>query len=156
MSFRLTFVCTGNICRSPMAEAIARQWADKEGLDVDVDSSGTGSWHVGDDADPRTVETLRLAGYASNHTARQFDPADFTDCDLIVAMDSGHLRALRRLAPDAETQAKVRLLRDFDPAAGDDLNVPDPYYDDAEFSCVRELIEAAMPGLFDEIRRREQ
>jgi low molecular weight protein-tyrosine phosphatase len=152
MAYRVTFVCTGNICRSPMAEAVFRKHAEDAGLDVEVDSSGTGSWHEGDGADERTVATLRSHGYPSAHRARQFQPAWFDRYDLILALDEGHLKALRRLAPDAESREKVRLLREFDPAA-DDLEVPDPYYDGrAEFEQVLEMIEAAMPGLLAEVR----
>ncbi|MFD0685926.1 low molecular weight protein-tyrosine-phosphatase [Actinomadura fibrosa] len=153
MPYRVTFVCTGNICRSPMAEWILRHHVAEEGLDVEVDSSGTGSWHVGDDADSRTVEALRRAGYRSAHVARQFEADWFDRYDLILALDRGHLRALRSMAPDEEARGRVRLLREFDPAAGADLDVPDPYYGDhADFDEVLAMVEAAMPGLLAEIR----
>src|SRR5256885_14363055 len=71
MTYRVTFVCTGNICRSPMAEHIFRRYVEDDGLDVEVDSSGTGHWHVGDPADERTVATLRRAGYGFAHRARR-------------------------------------------------------------------------------------
>ncbi|WP_434581752.1 low molecular weight protein-tyrosine-phosphatase [Carbonactinospora thermoautotrophica] len=129
--YRVTFVCSGNICRSPMAEAVFRRCVAQAGLDgqVEVDSSGTGSWHVGEPADWRAVEALRGRGYACDHRARQFSADWFDRYDLIVAMDQGHVRALRRLAPDTQAAWKVRLLREFDPAAGDDLDVPDPDLD---------------------------
>lgn len=153
MPYRVTFVCSGNICRSPMAEAVFREHAAEEGLDVEVDSSGVGSWHVDEAADERAVATLERAGYHTAHIARQFEPEWFDRYDLIVALDSGHLRDLRRMAPDGAAAAKVRLLREFDPAAGDDLDVPDPYYGDgAGFAHVLELVEAAVPGLLDEVR----
>ncbi|MFI0352303.1 low molecular weight protein-tyrosine-phosphatase [Actinomadura sp. 9N407] len=154
MSYRVTFVCTGNICRSPMAEWVLRHHVDEEGLDVEVDSSGTGNWHVGDDADSRTVQALMRAGYRSAHIARQFEAARFGAYDLVIALDKGHARALRAMAPDEGARRKIRLLREFDPAADPgDLDVPDPYYGDrADFDHVLELVEAAMPGLLDEIR----
>jgi protein-tyrosine phosphatase len=153
MPYRVTFVCTGNICRSPIAEAVLRHYTDDEGLDVEVDSSGIGPWHVGDDADHRSIAALRRAGYRSAHIARQFEVDWFDRYDLIIALDQGHLRELRRMAPDGESAAKIRLLREFDPAAADDLDVPDPYYGGTEeFAEVLELVEAAMPGLLDEIR----
>ncbi|MFC4056058.1 low molecular weight protein-tyrosine-phosphatase [Actinomadura syzygii] len=153
MPYRVTFVCTGNICRSPMAEWVLRHHVAEEGLDAEVDSSGTGSWHVGDGADERTVETLRRAGYRSAHLARQFEPGWFDRYDLIVALDEGHLNALRAMAPGEEARGRIRLLREFDPDAGADLDVPDPYYgDDAGFDLVLEQVEAAMPGLLEEIR----
>ncbi|MBW8487266.1 low molecular weight protein-tyrosine-phosphatase [Actinomadura parmotrematis] len=153
MSYRVTFVCTGNICRSPMAEAVLRRHAEEEGLDVEVDSSGTGGWHAGDGADPRTVAALRRAGYASAHTARQFGDGWFDRYDLIVALDAGHRAELHALAPDRDAAAKIHLLREYDPDAAGDLDVPDPYYgDDAGFDDVLTLVEAAMPGLLDAIR----
>jgi protein-tyrosine phosphatase len=152
MPYRVTFVCTGNICRSPMAEHVLRHHASEAGLDVVVDSSGTGGWHIGDGAHRRTVRTLRRHGYTSEHSARQFRRDWFDDYDLIVALDQGHLRDLRKLAPTEQDRAKVRLLRSFDPHAGADLDVPDPYYGgDPEFEHVLELIEAAVPGLLAEI-----
>lgn len=136
-----------------MAEHVFRHHAEGEGLDVEVDSSGTGHWHVGDTADERTIAVLRGAGYASEHRARQFQPAWFDRYDLIVALDRGHRDDLRRLAVDEETRGKIRLLREFDPDARD-LDIPDPYYGrSSAFEEVREQIEAAVPGLLDHVRR---
>lgn len=152
MPYRVTFVCTGNICRSPMAEHIVRRHAEDDGLEVEVDSSGTGHWHVGDGADERAVATLRRAGYTCAHTARKFERAWFGHYDLIVALDHGHRRDLLRMAPDEETRGTIRLLREFDPDARD-TDVCDPYYSRASaFEEVREQIEAAVPGLLDHIR----
>jgi protein-tyrosine phosphatase len=154
MVYRVTFVCTGNICRSPLAEQVLRHHVEQEGLDVEVDSSGTGAWHAGDEADRRTQRVLRENGYATEHTARQFRPHWFERYDLIIALDQGHLYELREIAPDDEAYQKIRLLREFDPAAGDDLDVPDPYYGQAaDFQDVLELVEAAMPGLLAEVRQ---
>jgi protein-tyrosine phosphatase len=153
MPYRVTFVCTGNICRSPMAEHVLRRRALEVGLDVDVDSSGTGGWHVGDPADRRTVRTLQEHGYTSAHAARKFQRGWFDDYDLVVALDREHLHDLRRLAPTDEDRDKIRLLRSFDPQApSDDLEVPDPYYgDQRDFEHVLELIEAAVPGILAEV-----
>jgi protein-tyrosine phosphatase len=155
MTYRVCFVCTGNICRSPMAEVVFRARVADAGLDglVEVDSAGTGGWHEGDGADPRTVAVLEGNGYAAGHTARQFQPSWFSRLDLVVALDSGHLSALRRLAPTEQDAQKVRLLRSYDPAAADDLDVPDPYYGGADgFEECLEMVEAASTGLLAAVR----
>ncbi|MEU6349355.1 low molecular weight protein-tyrosine-phosphatase [Streptomyces sp. NPDC047072] len=154
MTYRVCFVCTGNICRSPMAESVFRARVAEAGLDglVEVDSAGTGGWHEGDGADPRTVSVLEEHGYDGAHTARQFQPSWFSRLDLVVALDTGHLKALRRLAPTPEDADKVRLLRSYDPAAGGDLDVPDPYYGGRDgFEECLEMVEAASEGLLAEV-----
>ncbi|MEU0217118.1 low molecular weight protein-tyrosine-phosphatase [Streptomyces sp. NPDC006265] len=156
MTYRVCFVCTGNICRSPMAEIVFRARVAEAGLDelVEVDSAGTGGWHEGDGADPRTVAVLEDNGYVGDHTARQFRSSWFSRLDLVIALDSGHLGALRRLAPAEEDAEKVRLLRSYDPAAGDDdLDVPDPYYGGLDgFEECLEMVEAASTGLLAAVR----
>ncbi|MBB6415917.1 low molecular weight protein-tyrosine-phosphatase [Streptomyces sp. AK010] len=156
MTYRVCFVCTGNICRSPMAEIVFRARVAEAGLDelVEVDSAGTGGWHEGDGADPRTVAVLKDNGYAGGHTARQFRSSWFSHLDLVIALDSGHLGALRRLAPTEQDAEKVRLLRSYDPAAGDDdLDVPDPYYGGMDgFEECLEMVEAASVGLLAAVR----
>src|SRR6476646_10579706 len=103
MTYRVCFVCTGNICRSPMAESVFRAHVERAGLDelVEVDSAGTGGWHEGDGADERTVAVLEAGGYESDHAARQFQASWFSRLDLVIALDTGHLKALRRLANSA-------------------------------------------------------
>ncbi|MFE9677686.1 low molecular weight protein-tyrosine-phosphatase [Streptomyces sp. NPDC006259] len=155
MSYRVCFVCTGNICRSPMAEAVFRARVAEVGLDalVDVDSAGTDDWHADEGADPRAVSVLEDNGYAVEHTARVFERSWFTRLDLVIALDAGHLRALRRLAPTDEDARKIRLLRAYSPAGGDDLDVPDPYYGgrDGFEECLR-LVEEASVGLLAAVR----
>lgn len=156
MSYRVCFVCTGNICRSPMAESVFRARIEEAGLAgrVEVDSAGTDGWHEGDGADSRTVAVLEAGAYESGHAARQFHASWFSRLDLVIALDSGHLKALRRLAPTPEDAEKVRLLRSYDPAAGDDLDVPDPYYGPMEgFEECLEMVEAASPGLLTAVRQ---
>lgn len=157
MTYRVCFVCTGNICRSPMAESVFRARIEEAGLDdrVEVDSAGTGGWHEGDGADPRTVAVLEENGYAGDHVARQFQPSWFSRLDLVIALDSGHLKALRRLAPTPQDAAKVRLLRSYDPAADGDLDVPDPYYGGMDgFEECLEMVEAASLGLLAAVREQ--
>lgn len=157
MTYRVCFVCTGNICRSPMAESVFRARVAGAGLDdlVEADSAGTGGWHEGDPADPRTVSVLEEHGYDSGHTARQFQPSWFARLDLVIALDAGHLKALRRLAPTPQDAAKVRLLRSYDPAAGDDLDIPDPYYGAVDgFEECLAMVEAASTGLLTAVREQ--
>ncbi|MFI8069286.1 low molecular weight protein-tyrosine-phosphatase [Streptomyces sp. NPDC086033] len=159
MAYRVCFVCTGNICRSPMAESVFRARVAEAGLDglVEVDSAGTGGWHEGDGADPRTVSVLEEHGYDGGHTARQFKPSWFSRLDLVIALDTGHLKALRRLAPTPQDAAKVRLLRSYDPAAGDELDVPDPYYGGLDgFEECLEMVETASEGLLAEVREQTE
>ncbi|MFF4432393.1 low molecular weight protein-tyrosine-phosphatase [Streptomyces sp. NPDC001513] len=154
--YRVCFVCTGNICRSPMAESVFRGHVTRAGLDglVEVDSAGTGGWHEGDGADPRTVSVLEAAGYEQDHRARQFRASWFDRLDLVIALDAGHLRDLRALAPTPRDAAKIRLLRSYDPAAAAaETDVPDPYYGSLDgFEECLELVEAASPGLLDAVR----
>ncbi|WP_328789674.1 low molecular weight protein-tyrosine-phosphatase [Streptomyces sp. NBC_00273] len=154
--YRVCFVCTGNICRSPMAESVFRAHVAADGLEtlVEVDSAGTGGWHEGDGADPRTIAVLEAAGYEQDHRARQFRSSWFARLDLVIALDAGHLRDLRALAPTAQDAAKVRLLRSYDPAApAAETDVPDPYYGPLDgFEECLELVEAASPGLLDAVR----
>jgi protein-tyrosine phosphatase len=154
---RVCFVCTGNICRSPTAEVVFRHLVDQAGrsAQVVVDSAGTGPWHAGNDMDPRARHTLLEHGYQpQEHVARQFQVEDFTERDVVIAIDSGHLSRLASLArltdEPAETAGSLSLLRSYDPTAGTDLDVPDPYYDDAEgFENVLGQIERACAGLLD-------
>lgn len=143
----VSFICTGNICRSPMAAKIFEEHLDRAGLAdlVRVSSAGTTGWHAGEDADRRTTATLRRAGYPTDHVAAKFGN-EHRDADLIVALDTGHYRELTTLGIPA---ARLRLLRSFDPDA-DGPDVPDPYYGDTtDFELVRDQIEAAIPGLLD-------
>ncbi|MGW7350204.1 low molecular weight protein-tyrosine-phosphatase [Streptomyces sp. NPDC054784] len=155
--YRVCFVCTGNICRSPMAEAVLRDRLAEAGPagPVLVDSAGTGGWHEGDGADPRTVAVLTAAGYGAGreraHRARRFTADWFARRDLVIALDRGHLRELRAMAPSEADAARVRLLRAYDPEA-DGPDVPDPYYGGPDgFDACLALVEAAMPGLLAEI-----
>lgn len=153
--FRICFVCTGNICRSPMAEAVFRRLAREAGHNgrIVVDSAATGDWHVGERADHRTVDALARLGYdGSEHRARRFEAEWFESLDLVIAFDHGHERALRELAPDEEQASKVRLLLSFDPQQIGGLDVPDPYYSDAAlFDTVLATVERACRALLRQI-----
>jgi protein-tyrosine phosphatase len=154
---RILFVCMGNICRSPTAEAVMRRLLRAEGLEqaVAIDSAGTGGWHAGDPPDARAVAAARSRGVVVEGAARQVIADDFDRFDLVLAMDRENERELLARAPDDEARAKVRLLREFDPAAvaAGDLDVPDPYYGGPHgFDRVLDLVEAACRGLLDEVR----
>lgn len=132
-----------------MAAIVVGEHLRRAGLDdVDVISAGTGAWHVGDPADPRAQKVLLDHGYPTEHVAAQVGPEHLA-ADLLLAMDTGHYRVLRGMAdPD-----KVRMFRSFDPDAGTDLNVPDPYYEGIDdFEVVLKMIEAATPGLIQWVR----
>lgn len=153
--FRVVFVCTGNICRSPMAAAAFEQLAQRHGVAdrLLVASAGISEYHVGETADPRTLAVLADAGYeAGAHRAKQFQARWLDDFDLVIAFDRGQERALRSLARGDEQLSKIRLLLSFDPdAAGQD--VPDPYYsEDAFFGTVLRQIETAVGRLFRQIQ----
>ncbi|BBX43086.1 low molecular weight protein-tyrosine-phosphatase [Mycobacterium simiae] len=143
----VTFVCTGNICRSPMAEKMFAHQLRQRGLAdaVRVTSAGTGNWHVGSCADERAAGVLRAHGYATDHCAVQVDD-DHLNADLVVALGRNHLRILQQLGVDPD---RIRMLRSFDPRSGAyALDVEDPYYGDpADFEDVLAVIEAALPGL---------
>jgi protein-tyrosine phosphatase len=152
---RLLFVCLGNICRSPTAEGVMRALVAEAGLQesIEIDSAGTGSWHVGSAPDERATNAARARGLVLEGAARQVGPADLEHFDLLLAMDSENASELRALAQDEEQRAKVRLLREFDPQSGTELDVPDPYYGGAGgFDEVLDLVQAACAGLLEEIR----
>jgi protein-tyrosine phosphatase len=158
---RVLFVCLGNICRSPSAEAVMRAKVDAAGLQkqIELDSAGTGSWHIGEAPDARASAAARARGIELDSVARQVGTRDFYEFDVILAMDAANLRALERLAPDAQSRATLALLREFEPGAsganGDGLDVPDPYYGGADgFDRVLDLLDTACDGLLEELRRR--
>ncbi len=145
------FVCTGNICRSPTAEGVARHFIKTGGLAdrIFVDSAGTHGYHAGEPPDPRAVKAAERRGYdLSALRARRIEPADFRDFELILAMDRGHLEILRRICPD-EHHRKLGLFMRY-ARAHDLLEVPDPYYGgDSGFEAVLDYCEDGVQGLLD-------
>ncbi len=154
-------VCLGNICRSPIAEAVLRsQLIEARVDDVDVASAGTGGWHAGARVDPRATAALARQGLRLDHRAQQFPREWFDRADVILAMDADNLHHLRRLAPAAVARTRIRLLRSFDPSlAGlpetdSRLWVADPFYgSDTEFDRTVAEVLAAVAGLVDHLRR---
>lgn len=159
MPFRITTVCLGNICRSPVAEAVLRHRISAAGLGdrVVVESAGTGDWHVGHGMDRRSRAVLDAARYDHDHTARQITGAWLTapeGPDLLLAMDAANYRDLVRMTAGAGSAVEVRMLRSFDPAMAGivepdpRLDLPDPYYGDAaEFAAMLAMVEPAADGL---------
>jgi protein-tyrosine phosphatase len=153
----VSFVCMGNICRSPTAEAIMRHLVRQAKLDhvIEIDSAGIGDWHVGDARDRRSQLVGARRGMPLSGVARQFRRSDFARFDYVLALDRENLAELSRLAPDAQARAKLHLLRKFDPASPPDSDVPDPYYGDVDgFERVFDICEAACRGLLDHLQRR--
>jgi protein-tyrosine phosphatase len=154
---RVCFVCLGNICRSPTAEGVMRTMIERAGLTgaIEIDSAGTGAWHVGEPADDRARAAAARRGFELTSLARQVTRADFARFDYLVAMDEENLRALERMAPDRAARGKVRLLRSFDPRAPRGAAVPDPYYGgDDGFEEVLDICERACRGLLAHVRER--
>jgi protein-tyrosine phosphatase len=145
----VTFVCTGNICRSPMAEKMFAHQIRERGLNlhVRVTSAGTGDWHVGCEVDVRAGRVLQAHGYPTSHCAAQLCD-DHLSADLVVALSRNHQRMLAHLGVPSD---RVRLLRSFDPRSGvHALDVEDPYYGaHADFEETFDVIEASLPGLHD-------
>ena len=156
---RILFVCLGNICRSPTAEGVMRHKLEEAGLsdDVDVESAGTGGWHIGHPPDERATAAAGARGVPLESRAQRFEAEHFGDFDLIIAMDRQNLEDMRTLARGAEAEGKLHLLREFDPEAVRDgsLEVPDPYFGgEGGFEDVLDMIERACDGLLVEIRER--
>jgi protein-tyrosine phosphatase len=154
--YRICVVCLGNICRSPMAEVILRDKLAAAGLarKVEVDSAGTGDWHLGEAMDPGARAELSRRGYdGSGHEARQIQPSWLADYDLILAMDCANLASLQRMAAgDSEVADRIRLMRSFDPAAAGQSEVPDPYNGGPEeYAQVFDLVEPAARGLASQL-----
>lgn len=151
MTYRILFVCLGNICRSPSAETVLRAKAHQRGLDLFVDSAGTGNWHVGKPPYGPMQEAARARGYEmSDLRARQVRGEDFKCFDLIIAMDQDNMRNLQHLKQGA-LRAQVSLLTDYVPNSAID-HVPDPYYT-RDFDGALDLIEQASDGVLDHLMR---
>lgn len=163
MPYRVLAVCTGNICRSPIAEVVLRDRFEAAGLgdEVEVDSAGVSDEEEGNPIDPRAARVLREAGYAvPRRRARQATPRDLAADDLVLAMTAHHARRLRTLAADDAQAARVRMYRSFDPAAPSldvadesELDVRDPWYGDLDdFRSTLEQVEAGADGVVDLVR----
>ncbi len=153
---RILFVCLGNIVRSPLAENLFRRLTQQAGVGhkYEADSAGTGSWHVGEPPDPRMVRVAAQHGLQYGGRARQFKREDFERFDLIIAMDIDNRAFLFNKARTAEEQAKIHLLREFDPEGGPNASVPDPYYGGPDgFETVYQIVERSCKGLLEQLEK---
>jgi protein-tyrosine phosphatase len=154
-SIGVLFVCLGNICRSPLAEAVFRSLVEEAGLAdrFEIDSAGTSNYHAGEPPDPRTIQVAWERGVRVEHAARQVHARDFSSFDYILAMDSENLRRIQRARP-GDTETEIRLLRSFDEEAGHDAEVPDPYFGgESGFEDVQDLVDRACRGLLQHLRK---
>jgi protein-tyrosine phosphatase len=148
----------GNICRSPVAEGVFAHLAAQAGRagEFEIDSAGTGGWHTGEAPDPRSRIVAEKHGVTLDHTARQVAHSDFNNFDLLIVMDHDNrydLLSFFKLTPSQ--RAKVKLLREWDPQARGDLDIPDPYYGGPEgFEQMYDVIERSARGLLDSIPKK--
>lgn len=145
-------VCLGNICRSPLAEGILKEKVRRQQLDWQVDSAGTGYWHIGERPDPRSVAIARLNGIdILDQRARQISPKDLEEFDLIFAMDTQNFRDVRQMASNPGLERKVHLIMDLVyPGKGN--SVPDPYYDDHGFAGVFQMLDIACEKIVEKYK----
>lgn len=152
---RLLFVCLGNICRSPTAEAVMEALRSKHALDdhIAIDSAGTGSWHAGELADARSRQAARQRGIEIRSRARKVVIEDFQQFDYLLAMDRSNRDDLLAMAPDQTATERVFLFRSFDKTAEPEAEVPDPYYGgESGFDQVLDMCERAADGLLAHLR----
>ena len=149
---RILFVCLGNICRSPMAEAILVHRVREAGLEsqIEVDSAGTGDWHIGDEPHEGTLEILKTYGIEHPMRARQIVAADLDEFDYLIVMDDKNERDVRDVAAG---RAHIARLLDYLPEMAN-KNVPDPYFT-GDFDAVYQMVSAACDNLLADVRREQ-
>lgn len=161
MTYRILTVCTGNICRSPMAEYALREAVEAEGLagEVEIASAGTTGWESGNPIDPRAGALLREHGIdPSGHRARRMDPEELRSADLVLALDHDHVDPIRSVLGAHRAAETLRMVRDFAPEPVEDTGIRDPWYgDESGFELTWEQITEAVDGILDHVRAgREQ
>ena len=148
---KILMVCLGNICRSPLAEGILKEKARRRDLAITVDSAGTGSWHIGEKPDPRSIQVAGSYNIdITDQRARQFTPADWEHYDLILAMDESNYRDIMARKKPGPAKAELQLILDYVPDS-DLKNVPDPYWDDDGFENVFKLLNEACEQLLEQL-----
>ena len=153
----VSFVCLGNICRSPLAQGLFQDLVNREKLDqkIFISSAGTGNWHIGNLPDERMRQTAHSKGINLESRAQQFQSKDFNRFNLVLAMDRSNLVRLSEIAPSTLPKNKLMLFRSFDPESTADQDVPDPYYGGAKgFEEVYSMVKRTCPPLLDYIKSR--
>ena len=153
----ISFVCLGNICRSPLAQGVFQNLVNQKQLEqkIIVASAGTSGWHIGDLPDERMCRTAQSKGIQLESRARQFQSADFNRFNLVLAMDHSNLARLEEIAPSNLSPEKLMLFRSFDPECNGNQDVPDPYYGGAKgFEEVYSMVKRTCPPLLDYIKSR--
>ncbi len=152
---KILFVCLGNICRSPSAEAVFTGMVEKAGLSqhFEIDSAGTSGWHAGERADRRMQGHAVKRGYNLTSLSRKFDPGtDFDHFDMIIGMDNENIQALQSMTRNADDRAKIHKMTDFS-REWNYTHIPDPYYGGEDgFELVLDLLEDACEGLLDKLK----
>ncbi len=155
-TIKVLFVCTGNICRSPLAHAVFQHYVDESGCAdlFEIESCGLDAYHVGENADARMRRVAARNGISIEHPARQLRTTDLEHYDLIYGMDRGHVRRLKKLT---RYPGKIRLFRDSDPVKTDELDVPDPWYGELSgFDYVYDIIERTCREIVGELAVRSR
>lgn len=147
---KILMICLGNICRSPLAEGILRDKINTYQLDWEVDSAGTGHWHIGNPPDPRSIQIANEYGIdISGQKARQFRSIDVDYYDLLLVMDEQNKKNILKYCHTPEEREKVKKIMEF---TGQNIDVPDPYYGDYGFKNVYKLLDQACESLIDSYR----
>lgn len=153
---RVLFICLGNVCRSPIAEAVFAQLTTQNGAAERylIDSAGTNAYAAGSPPDPRMQQVARREGVPMSHSSRMFVRTDFDNFDLILSVDRVNVERAARLARSKEDRQKIRLLRDYDPDSPRGSEIPDPYYGGQRgFEKVYHMVDKACRGLFDKLEQ---